>query len=558
MMDVREWLDSLDLGQYAQAFEENDIEWDLVPRLTADELKEIGVKSVGHRKRIMEAAAHLANDGGTLTETSHDRTSPIAISDTDGEAERRQLTVLFCDLVGSTELSQTHDPEELRELNRAYQDAAKTAVEKFDGYVARYMGDGILAYFGYPRAHEDDAEQAVRSGLELITSLSQLDTPTQLAARVGIATGPVVVGDLIGEGASQESAVVGETPNLAARLQSAAEPNTVIISDSTHVLLRDLFDFIDLGKHPLKGFAVAHRLWRVEGERSSESRFEALHGNTLSPFVGRTSELGLLVDRWETVVAGEGQVVLLEGEPGIGKSRLADEFRRAISSRPHTAICYQCSSHQTNSAFFPFVSQLQNIANIRTQDESNQRLDKLETIVVDTPERDKILWLFATLLSLPTDRYPPLILEPQQLKSETIQALRNQLTVLCQEAPVLILFEDVHWIDPTSREVLDTLIETGRQLPVLFVITHRPEFDSPWGGHGFITELRLNNLARRDGSAIIWEVAGRKKPSRRNRKTNSSQNRRCGTVCRRTHQDGLGKRASPGGVKRVRPRRCTP
>jgi class 3 adenylate cyclase/tetratricopeptide (TPR) repeat protein len=427
-----------------------------------------------------------------------------------GKAERRQLTVMFCDLVGSTELSQLYDPEDLRELNRVYQDAAKTAIEKYGGYVARYMGDGVLAYFGYPQAHEDDAEQAVRAGLELIACLSRLNTVAKLAARVGIATGRVVVGDLIGEGASQESDVVGETPNLAARLQSAAEPNTVVISDSTHALLHGLFDCVDLGARRLKGFIDEHRLWRVEGERLTESRFEASHSKLLTPFVGRASEFGLLRDRWQTAVAGEGQVLLLGGEPGIGKSRLVDEFRRAIGPGSYVVIRYQCSSHHTNTAFSPFVSQLQNAAKTRAHDNYEQRLDKLETLVLETPQRDKTLWLFATLLSLPTDRYPALSLDPQQLKSATVEAFRDQLIALCRDAPVLVLFEDVHWIDPTSQEVLNALFETGQRLPVLFVLTHRPEFESPWDAHGFVTELRLNRLTRRDGLSIVREVAGGK------------------------------------------------
>jgi class 3 adenylate cyclase/tetratricopeptide (TPR) repeat protein len=510
MGDIRRWLQSLNLGQYADAFEENAIAWGHLADLDHSVLKEIGVVVVGHRLTILKAVSVLNSEVGTPSDEAVESVSSAGRPAPSGEAERRQLTVMFCDLVGSTELSQTHDPEDLREVNRAYQIAAKAAVEKYDGYVARYMGDGVLAYFGYPQAHEDDAERAVQAGLELVASLPGLDTLTTLAARVGIATGPVVVGDIIGDGASQESAVVGETPNLAARLQGIAEPNTVIISNSTHALLQDLFHCADLGAQRLKGFADEHRLWRVEGDRSSESRFEAMHSKTLTRFVGRASELGLLLDRWETAAAGERQVVLLEGEPGVGKSRLADEFRRAIGPSPHRLIRYQCSAHHSNAAFFPFVSQLQHAGNIRAQDDFDQRLDKLESVVADTQERSKILWLFATLLSLPTDRYPALMLEPQQIKSQTIEAFRDQLNAHCRVAPVLILFEDLHWIDPTSREVLDALIEGGPKLPVLFVLTHRPEPDSLWGGHGFVTELRLSNLARRDGAAIIRDLAGGK------------------------------------------------
>ena len=503
--DIARWLGDLGLSQYLSAFAENGIDLDILPSLSENDFKELGL-TLGDRRRVQRALQSPSSDE---REAAHSPPAKEKTAATAG-AERRQLTVMFADLVGSTALSQQFDPEDLREINRAYQSAATAAIVKYGGYVAKYMGDGVLAYFGYPQAHEDDAEQAVRGALELIDSLPRLDNLSELMVRVGIATGPVVVGDLIGEGASQESAVVGETPNLAARLQSAAEPNTVIISDSTHDLLYGLFKCTDLGARCLKGFADEQRLWRVEGERSTESRFEALHNKGLIPFVGRGSELSLLLDRWETTVAGEGQVVLIEGEPGIGKSRLADEFRRAISLSVHTLIRYQCSSHHTNSAFFPFERQLQHAANIQSQDDFDQRLDKLETVVVGAPERSRFLWLFATLLSLPTGRYPPLTLEAQQLKSETIEAFRNQLTVLSREAPVVIFFEDVHWIDPTSQEVLNTLIETSQQLPVLFVLTHRPEFKSPWGGYGFVTELRLNHLSRRDGRTIIREVAGGK------------------------------------------------
>lgn len=502
---IESWLEVLDLKKYLDAFVENEVAFGDLTTLTEADLKEMGLP-IGPRRRALRAIDELDGEYTAQLGTSDDGpTEPLVAA-----AERRQLTVMFCDLVGSTELSQKLDPEDLRDILRTYQETAKTVIEKFNGHVAKYMGDGVLAYFGYPMAHEDDAEQAVRSGLELVTSLSGLDTSVKLTMRVGIATGPVVVGDLIGDGASQENAVTGETPNLAARLQGVAEPNSVVVSDSTHALMYDLFDCVDLGTKRLKGFSNEHRLWQVEGEKANVSRFEALHRNALTSFVGRTSELGLLLDRWQTAVASEGQVVLLEGEPGVGKSRLAHEFRRAIGSEVHTPIHFQCSAHHTNSAFFPFVSQLQHAGTIRTQDDFDQRLDKLESVVLDTPDRNKILWLFANLLSLPTDRYPALMLEPQELKSETIEAFRNQLRALCRNAPVLILFEDVHWIDPTSREVLDMLIETGQQLPVLFILTHRPEFDSPWGGYGFVTELRLNHLARRDGLSIIRDVAAGK------------------------------------------------
>jgi len=503
---VDSWLKALDLTKYHDAFVQHEVSFGDLSSLTEADLKEMGLP-IGPRRRVLKAISEIDESDTTLASGPGDFSIEPSI---DPVAERRQLTVMFCDLVGSTELSQQLDPEDLREIFRAYQAAAKTSIEKFNGHVAKYLGDGVLAYFGYPRAHEDDAEQAVRGGLELIASLSAVNGPEELGVRIGIATGPVVVGDLIGVGASEEHAVTGETPNLAARLQSAAEPNTVVVSNTTHALLYGLFDCVDLGLQRLKGFADEQRLWRVNGETAGDSRFEALHINAMTPFVGRASELSLLINRWETALSNEGQVVLLEGEAGIGKSRLADELRRAIDPTPHAVVRYQCSAHHTNSAFFPFVKQLEHAGDFLTQDDFEQRLDKLESAVLDAPARDTTLWLFATLLSLPTARYPALALEPQKIKSATIEAFRNQLIAHCRRAPTLVLFEDVHWIDPTSLDVLETLIDAGRQLPVLFILTHRPGFVSPWGGHGFVTQLRLSHLARRDGLSIIRDVAGGK------------------------------------------------
>lgn len=508
MSDVQEWLGALGLGQYAGVFEENAVDEEVLGDLTDEDLEKIGVK-LGHRKKLLKAIAGLKGTGLRQT-TAGAGVEPPRTAD----AERRQLTVMFCDLVGSTELSQTLDPEELREINRAYQDAAKVSVEKYGGYVARYMGDGVLAYFGYPLAHEDDAERAVRAGLDLAGIVPNLNTNLQLAVRTGIATGSVVVGDLIGEGASQESAVVGETPNLAARLQGEAAANTVMISDATRALVAGMFECSELGARRLKGFAAEQTLWRVPAERRSESRFEALRSKSLTSFVGREGEFGLLLNRWESAVGGEGQVVLIEGEPGIGKSRIADELRHASNPRPQATIRYLCSPHHTNSAFYPFIAQMENVSNAVPGDSQDEGLDKLERVIpASTPERSKALWLLAKLLALPTARYPTLTLGPQEVKAETIAALRVQLAVLCDAGPVLVVFEDAHWIDPTSFEVLDVLVQAGRDLPVLIVVTHCPEFEPPWGSYGYVTRLQRNRLPRRDVTTIIKETSkGRSLP----------------------------------------------
>src|SRR3954452_15153617 len=321
-MDVGGWLRDLGLGQYEQACGDNDIDAGLLPTLTADDLREIGVVSLGHRKRLLAAIVALAPPAGPQPPAAALAPTPPP-TPTAPQAERRQLTVMFVDLVGSTALSARLDPEEMREVLRAYQNAVAGEIARVDGHVAKLMGDGVLVYFGFPRAYEDDAERAVRAGLAVAEVVARLATPAgkPLATRVGIATGLVVVGDLVGEGAAQEEAVVGETPNLAARLQALAEPGAVVIARVTRRLVGGLFDYADLGDHPVKGFAAPIRAWRVLGPSRAEGRFAALHGASLPPVVGREQEIALLFERWERAKGGEGQVVLLSGEPGIGKSR---------------------------------------------------------------------------------------------------------------------------------------------------------------------------------------------------------------------------------------------
>jgi class 3 adenylate cyclase len=507
MPDVREWLKALGLGQYSEAFEENDISWELLPELDHELLKEIGIGSIGHRISLLKAIQT------TLNETP---SSPGEEQETHGtgEAERRHLSVMFADLVGSTELSRKLDPEDLRDVNRAYQDAAKIAVERYGGFVARYMGDGVLAYFGYPQAHEDDAERAIQAGLALLESIPTLETPVRLAVRIGVATGPVVVGDLIGEGASQESAVVGETPNLAARLQSEAKENQIVIAEATQRLVDGLFELTALGVRELKGFPEGQVLWAVNRRRLTASRFQARREASLLPMVGRSTELALLQDRWETAVGGEGQIVLLVGEPGIGKSRLSEAFIDTTRDQSLITIRYQCSPLYENSAFFPFTHQLQHAARFRAEDDESTKLDKLENLLRTSSERHRALTLLATLLSLPTDRYPELSPSPEERKSSTIGALVKELEALTQEASVLILFEDVHWIDPSSLEVLGALIDAAPSLPVMLLITHRPEFKADWGANPNVTSLHLNRLPQRDGTAIVDEIThGKRLPS---------------------------------------------
>jgi class 3 adenylate cyclase/predicted ATPase len=428
-------------------------------------------------------------------------------------AERRQLTVLFCDLVGSTALSARLDPEDLRAVIGAYHRCAAAVIERAGGFVAKYMGDGVLAYFGYPRADEHDAERAVRAGLALVAAVTGLNTAagTPLQVRVGIATGLVVVGDLIGQGAAQEQAVVGETPNLAARLQALAEPGTVVIGPGTRRLTGGLFDYEDLGAVEIKGLAAPVLASRVLRESGAESRFEALRA-TATPLVGRDEELALLQRRWQQAKSDEGCVVLVSGEPGIGKSRLAQTLVERLVGEPHIRLRSFCSPHHQDNALYPTITQLERAAGFRREDTAAERLDKLEALLAQvTNDLGEAAPLLAGLLSLPAgERYPPLNLTPQKQKEKTLHALVGQIEGLAARQPVLILFEDAQWSDPTSLELYDLIIDRVPELPVLLMVTYRPEFTAPWISRPHVTALSLNRLAPRQRVEMIAGVTGGK------------------------------------------------
>ena len=453
---------------------------------------------MGHRRTLLAAIADLDKPAPVEPDAAVRR----------AEAERRQLTVMFCDLAGSTALSAQLDPEDTREVIRSYQDACAGVITRFDGFVAKYMGDGVLAYFGYPRAHEDDAERAVRAGLALTEAVARLTTPAEqaLAARIGIATGLVVVGDLVGEGAAQEQAVVGDTPNLAARLQGLAEPGQVVIAEATRRLVGGGFDLAGLGPQALKGLAAPVEAFAVAGERAIASRFEA-RSSAVLPLVGRDHELALLLERWGQAKAGEGQGVLLVGEAGIGKSRISRALLDALLDEPHSRIRYQCSPYHTDSALWPVIQQLGYAAGLAADDAPDARLDRLETLLGSAKDDAKAL--IADLLGLDgAQRYGALNLTPPVQRARTLDALVTQLLALAEVNPVLVLLEDAHWIDPTTLEMIGQALDRIADARVLVALTSRPDQQPQLAGHPHVTRLTLNRLSRAGAEAIVERLGG--------------------------------------------------
>jgi class 3 adenylate cyclase/tetratricopeptide (TPR) repeat protein len=505
MTGIAEWLASIGLGEYSQCFAENAIDLSVVPDLTEQDLKDLGVL-LGHRRKMLRSIADMK---GSVLPTPLPGPKPVPRTD----AERRQLTIMFCDLVGSSELAVRLDPEDLRRVIGAYHNCIKEIIARYQGIIARYMGDGVLAYFGYPQAHEDDAEQATRAGLALVEAVAglQTDIGTELHVRVGIATGTVIVGDLIGEGAAQEQAVIGETPNLAGRLQTVAEPGTVLICKSTRRLTGGHFEYRDLGPVTLKGWAEPAQAWHVLRTSGVESRFEAQHKTRLTPLIGREEQMDLLLRRWRTAVHGEGCVVVLTGEPGIGKSHIALALQERLQDEPHTVLRYFCSAHHINSALFPFIGQLERAAKFERSDTPAEKLSKLDALVAQSTSDPENVAVLANLFALPTDdRYRLQELSPQKRKEKTLAALLALLEGAAAKQPVFITFEDVHWIDPTSLELLAAVVEHMPQLRALLLVTARPEFTPPWPSYPHVTTIPLTRLGRRDGAALVEQVAGGK------------------------------------------------
>jgi len=502
MDNLAQWLEQLGLARYARLFAENDIDLDVLPHLTDDELKELGV-TLGHRAKLRAALG-----GRSETHPSAKPAPPRARETAD--AERRQVSVVFCDLVASTALSTQLDAEDYRDLIRAYQDVCASVVARFDGFLAKLMGDGLLIYFGWPRAHEDDAERAISAGLGILKAVKSMGSVggKPLAVRIGIATGRVVVGDIVGEGASQEAAIVGEAPNLAARLQAIAEPDTIVIADATHALAGGLFECTSLGTRALKGFDAPVTVWRVDAPRPIESRFEATRMQSLTPFVGRDEEIDILERRWQRACRGEGQVVLLSGEAGIGKSRIVSTFRERVGAQSHTRLRYQCSPYYTNSALYPVVEQLALAARIESNDEPARKLAKLEALLaLSRRPMATAIPLIAPLLSIPLgDGYAPVTVSPQRQKQLTLAALVDQLAGLAEQRPVLFHFEDAHWIDPTSRELLDLMIAHTPGLAALVIVSFRPQFAPTWTGEPHVTQVNLSRLEARTCADLTRQI----------------------------------------------------
>ena len=506
-MDIAAWLRGLGLQQYEPIFRYNDIDGAVLPSLTAEDLTGLGIASVGHRRRLLAAIASLNERG------KQPAIAPAPDGLSAAEAERRQLTVVFCDLVGSTALSSQLDPEDLREVIGAYHRCIREVVARFDGFIARYMGDGALVYFGYPQAREDDAERAVRAGLALVAAVTALrpHAAIRLQCRVGIATGLSVVGDLIGSGAAQEQAVIGEAPNVAARLQALAEPNAVVIADGTRRQLGSLFELIDLGPQQLRGLVEPQRAWLVSGASSVDSRFEALRSGE-TPFVGREEELDRLARLWQQAKDGSGRVVLISGEPGIGKSRLTAVLRQRLQAERHNVFQYFCSPHHRDTPFFPIINQLERGARFERDDIPEAKLDKLRALLAPVAPSEEDIGLIAELLSLPySGRYHvPDLTRPQRKKENTLEALVRYLAGFARRQPVLMIFEDLHWTDATSWEFLDLLVDRIEGMSVLLVATLRSEFHPPWPGLRQVASLTLARLDQSLCTTIVEQIASPK------------------------------------------------
>ncbi len=505
MSALSEWLEARGLGALRSVLEAQQIDLDILPELTEGDLKDLGI-ALGPRRRLLRAIGG-ADVASSPAVPSSGGDGPPAVD----TAERRQLSVLFVDLVGSTTLSSRRDPEEMRQIVRRYQNAVAGEVTRFDGYVAKFMGDGVLAYFGWPKAHEDEAERAVRAAMAAVAAVAELRTGEgeALAARAGVATGLVVVGDLIGEGVAQEAAAVGDTPNIAARVQALAQPGQVLIADSTQRLVKSTFDVNPLGPQKLRGLDRPVATFSVQRERTSDSRFEARHGERLRPMVGRDQELALLQERWAEARRGDGQCLLLVGEAGIGKSRITRALLDLTADSDSVVLRFQCSPYHLDSAWWPVLQQLSFAARITGEDAPDVRLDKVEALLADVEGVDRAVPLIAALLGIPyEDRYGSLDLSPQLQRIQTLSTLVGQLSALARRRPILMVMEDMHWTDPSTLEFVHLVLDGIEGQRILILLTSRPDGQPALAGHPQVTRLVLNRLGRAAVEAMTATIEG--------------------------------------------------
>jgi class 3 adenylate cyclase/predicted ATPase len=516
---VSAWLENLELDRYREAFQQHAITWDVLPELNDDDLLSMGVL-LGHRKKLLRAIVQLSQSSkenhAAAPAAAASQEIPSSSSGRD-QAERRQLTVMFCDLVGSTALARRLDPEDLQDIIRGFLDACSHAIGRFNGYIAKYMGDGLLVYFGYPQAHEHDTERAIYAGLAILELVKTrpTDSPSsqecEIAVRIGIATGPVIVGETIGQETAKERSVFGEAPNLAARLQALAAPGQLIIDSVTKRLIGSEFECMDHGTYALKGFDSPVQLWRVLGSRTSTSRFESYRSGRLGNFVGREHETALLLGRWREAVGGEGQVVLLGGEAGIGKSRIVSSLRDRLTDERYQKIQFQCSPYHTNTALYPVIDCLRQAAGLTGEDTPPMQRQKLDKLALDNGIDDPAtVSLLADLLSLQTDARPPLNVSSEKRKQMTLDALVQYLHTSANRCPTLFIVEDAHWIDPTTMDLLTRIIDRIQTMRVLVIITFRPDFKPVWADYSHVTFLTLSRLPRRHSAELLASMTGGK------------------------------------------------